>query len=64
VTQHFVSMMTPEVGISFYVARELRDRLTMRSSVAQAFDYLGQGLVLRGDPFDWDDEEGRTKPSP
>ncbi|GAB4443116.1 MAG: hypothetical protein OHK0015_42710 [Chloroflexi bacterium OHK40] len=33
----------------------------MRSSVAQAFDYLGQGLVLRGDPFEWDEEKlGRT----
>jgi hypothetical protein len=49
------------VGIGFYVARELKDRLTMRSSVAQAFDYLGQGLVLRGDPFEWDEEEyGRS----
>ena len=34
----------------------------MRSSVAQAFDYLGQGLVLRGDPFQWDDD--REGPSP
>jgi hypothetical protein len=50
------------IGISFYVARDLSDILTMRSSVAQAFDYLGQGLVLRGDRFDWDtDKQG---PSP
>ncbi len=49
------------VGIDFYVARELKDRLTMRSSVAQAFDHLGQGLVLRGDPFEWDEEkQGRS----
>lgn len=49
------------VGISFYVAQDINDRLTMRSSVAQAFDYLGQGLVLRGDPFEWDEEKlGRT----
>ncbi len=41
------------VGISFYVAQDIDDELTMRSSVAQAFDYLGQGLVLRGDPFEW-----------
>ena len=48
-------------GIDFYVARELKDRLTVRSSVAQVFDYLGQGLVLRGDPFEWDDEvDGRS----
>ncbi len=49
------------VGISFYVARDLKDTVTMRSSVAQAFDYLGQGLVLRGDPFEWDeDKQGRS----
>ncbi|MEN9938492.1 MAG: hypothetical protein RLZZ387_5071 [Chloroflexota bacterium] len=49
------------VGISFFVAQDLADRLTMRSSVAQAFDYLGQGLVLRGDPFEWDETKlGRT----
>ena len=42
------------MGISFYVTQEEDDgSLTLRSSVAQAFDYLGQGLVLRGDPFEW-----------
>jgi hypothetical protein len=50
------------VGISFYVAREEDERLTLRSSVAQAFDYLGQGLVLRGDPFEW--SERQNGPSP
>jgi hypothetical protein len=50
------------VGISFFVAQEIDNTLTMRSSVAQAFDYLGQGLVLRGDKFEWDsDSQG---PSP
>ena len=49
------------VGISFYVAQDLSDTITMRSSVAQAFDYLGQGLVLRGDRFEWDTKkQGRT----
>ncbi|MFP5274254.1 argonaute/piwi family protein [Coleofasciculus sp.] len=49
------------VGISFYVAQELSENLTMRASVAQAFDYLGQGLVLRGDPFIWNqDKQGKT----
>lgn len=49
------------IGIDFYVARESSDTLTMRTSVAQAFDYLGQGLVLRGDPFEWNEEqEGRS----
>jgi hypothetical protein len=41
------------IGISFYVMQERDDSLTLRASVAQAFDYLGQGLVLRGDPFEW-----------
>jgi hypothetical protein len=50
------------VGISFYVARDVDDRLTMRSSVAQAFDYLGQGLVLRGDPFEWDEQKMGRQP--
>lgn len=49
------------IGISFYIAQESDTSLTMRSSVAQAFDYLGQGLVLRGEPFEWDTETlGRT----
>jgi hypothetical protein len=42
------------VGVSFYIAQDIDDTLTMRSSVAQAFDYLGQGLVLRGEKFEWD----------
>jgi hypothetical protein len=43
------------VGISFYVARDVDEKVTMRSSVAQAFDYMGQGLVLRGEPFEWNE---------
>lgn len=50
------------IGIDFYVAREESDTLTMRASVAQAFDYLGQGLVLRGDPFEWDAEKKGRSP--
>lgn len=42
------------IGISFYIAQNLDEKGTMRSSVAQAFDFLGQGLVLRGEPFEWD----------
>jgi len=42
------------IGISFYIAQDFDDKLTMRSSIAQAFDFLGQGLVLRGEPFEWD----------
>ena len=45
------------MGISFYIAQELDDALTMRSSVSMAFDYLGQGLVLRGDKFQWNHKE-------
>lgn len=49
------------VGVSFFVDKDISDALTMRSSIAQAFDYEGQGLVLRGDSFDWDEiENGRS----
>lgn len=34
----------------------------MRSSVSQAFNYLGQGLVLRGDPFEWEEEKRGRSP--
>lgn len=49
------------VGVNFYVAQELDGKLSVRSSLAQAFDYLGQGLILRGDQFNWDTERlGRS----
>lgn len=50
------------VGISFYVAQDVGDQLTMRSSIAQAFDYLGQGLILRGDPFRWNQKTQGMSP--
>jgi hypothetical protein len=50
------------VGISFYIAKDFDDKLTMRSSIAQAFDFLGQGLILRGEPFEWD--VNKLGPSP
>ena len=49
------------VGIDFYLAPVDGGKVEMRSSVAQAFDHLGQGVVLRGDPFDWDaDKYGQS----
>ena len=42
------------VGISFY--RPLGDRKNVRASVVRAFDENGEGLVLRGQPFEWSDE--------
>lgn len=49
------------IGISFYICQDKAEKLTMRSSIAQAFDYHGQGLILRGDPFEWDETtNGRT----
>ncbi len=49
------------IGVSFFVDKDITDTLTMRSSVAQAFDYEGQGLILRGERFDWDEiKNGRT----
>lgn len=43
------------IGISFY--RELGSRNPrMRSSLAQAFTSAGDGYVLRGNSFEWDEE--------
>jgi len=50
------------IGIDFFIARDNGKKLTMRASVAQAFDYLGQGLVLRGDPFEWNEEQQGKSP--
>ena len=54
------------VGIDFYVASAPDSKLSVRSSVAQAFDHLGQGVVLRSeDPFEWDQEKlGRSPHMP
>ena len=41
------------VGIGFY--RPLGDSSTLVSSVVQAFDDRGEGLVLRGQSFHWDE---------
>lgn len=50
---------TCHVGISFY--RPLGSNSNMRTSLAQAFDENGEGLILRGHPFEWDEEkEGRS----
>jgi hypothetical protein len=47
------------IGVSFY-----RERLTgnplLRTSLAQIFSHRDDGLVLRGQPFEWD----RSTPSP
>lgn len=50
------------IGISFYVSADINDKLSMRSSVAQAFDHLGQGLILRGDPFEWNSDQPGKSP--
>ena len=47
------------IGISFY--RPLGETSTLRTSVVQAFDSNGEGLVLRGHKFHWDEQkEGRS----
>lgn len=49
------------IGISFYTAEERQGDASVRASVAQVFDYLGQGLVVRGDDFNWNSRKyGRT----
>jgi hypothetical protein len=47
------------VGVSFF--RPLGAASTLRTSVVQAFDENGEGLVLRGHDFHWDeDKQGRS----
>ncbi len=47
------------IGISFF--RPLGDASSLRTSVVQAFDENGEGLVLRGHKFQWDEEaQGRS----
>ncbi len=47
------------IGVSFF--RPLGSSSTLRTSVVQAFDENGEGLVLRGQPFEWDEaKEGRS----
>jgi hypothetical protein len=47
------------IGVSFF--RPFGSASTLRTSVVQAFDENGEGLVLRGHDFHWDDErQGRS----
>ena len=46
------------IGVSFF--RPLGESSTLRTSVVQAFDENGEGLVLRGHRFDWDDRKGKS----
>ena len=46
------------IGISFF--RPLGESSTLRTSVVQAFDENGEGLVLRGHRFHWDDRQGEV----
>lgn len=48
------------IGVSFYKSNHEKNP-TMRTSCAQAFDEEGEGLVLRGHSFEWDEDEmGRS----
>jgi len=47
------------VGISFFKdPNDIDNR--MRTSLAQIFTYTGEGLILRGDEFEWDAEKDRS----
>jgi len=46
------------VGVSFFRPRDGGNR--MRASVAQAFNETGDGIVLRGQPFEWDERDERS----
>jgi len=43
------------VGVSFY--RPLGEPSSIRASAARAFDENGEGLVLRGQRFEWDEDK-------
>lgn len=56
---HGLPPSTCHIGISFY--RPRGESRAVRTSVAQAFDENGDGLVLRGHRFRWDDDrDGRS----
>lgn len=47
------------IGVSFF--RPLGDSSSLRTSVVQAFDENGDGLILRGHRFHWDErQQGRS----
>lgn len=48
------------IGVSFF--RPLGSTSTLRASVVQAFDENGEGLVLRGHDFYWDEREHGRSP--
>ena len=48
------------VGVSFF--RPLGENSMLRTSVVQAFDENGEGLVLRGHDFQWDEERQGKSP--
>jgi hypothetical protein len=47
------------IGISFF--RPLGSRSSMQTSLVQAFDEHGDGLVLRGYEFEWDENREETR---
>lgn len=47
------------VGISFYRERAKQGE-RMRTSLAQVFTHTGEGLVLRGGRFEWDEKRGKS----
>jgi len=46
------------IGISFF--KEASSAKKMRTSMAQIFTFTGEGLILRGDEFEWDAKFGRS----
>lgn len=59
---HALQPGTCYIGVSFYRPLGSR-RSTMQTSLVQAFDEHGEGLVLRGHEFEWDsNKEGTSSP--
>lgn len=48
------------IGVSFF--RPIGSISTLQTSVAQAFDENGEGLILRGHEFEWDEDKNGKSP--
>ncbi len=50
------------VGISFFKERDENNKKTMRASMAQVFLDTGESFILRGDAFEWNNQNSSDQP--
>ncbi len=46
------------IGISFF--KDISDFISMQTSIAQIFSDTGEGLVMKGEDFKWDERRGKS----